>query len=280
MLVDTASRRAFTELERRIGARTRRPIVLVGEASAGKVAFARRAHRRAGRGPFAVLVCARDGSVESLDARIREARAGTLVLDEVSELSADAQDRLVSKLRSIVQVTRIIATTQRDLRVLAERDAFDRNLTQWLHQEESIAIPPLRQRPDDIVPLATQFAEESGAAPPVRYSAGALVRLRSYPWPGNVLELRNAVERAVRLALGGEMLAEHLPLEPTAPVATEGRLREHVDSLERDTIVKALAESNHNQTHAAKRLGLSRRALIYKMEKYGLKPPPGVNRRG
>ena len=81
--------------------------------------------------------------------------------------------------------------------------------------------------------------------------------------------------RALKLAGGGEILAEHLPSD-NLPVATgEGRLREHVDSVERDAIVKALAEANHNQTHAARRLGLSRRALIYKMEKYGLKPPPG-----
>jgi transcriptional regulator with AAA-type ATPase domain len=279
MLVDVASRHAAAELERRVDARTRRPILLVGEASAGKVAFARRAHRRAGDGAFAVLVCTRDGSAEALESCIREARGGTLVLDEVSELSAPAQERLASKMRSLAQATRIIATTQRILRAHSERGAFHRDLAKWFEQDEAIVIPPLRQRPDDIVPLATQFAEEAGAVSPVRYSAGALVRLRSHPWPGNVLELRNAVERAVRLAVGGEILAEHLPSEQLTQIATDGRLREHVDSLERDTIVKALAESNHNQTHAAKRLGLSRRALIYKMEKYGLKSPPGMNRR-
>lgn len=279
MLVDAASLRALSTLEHRIAGRRRHPMLLIGEASAGKVAFARRAHRRAASGPFTVLVCTRDGSVESLDASLRESRSGTLVLDEVSALSMEAQSRLASKMRSLVQMTRVIATTHRDLPLLTGRGAFHRELAAWLDPRMAITIPPLRQRPDDIIPLATQFAEEAGAAP-VRYSAGALVRLRSYPWPGNVLELRNAVERAVRLALGGEILAEHLPLEPLLPVATDGRLREHVDSLERDTIVKALAESNHNQTHAAKRLGLSRRALIYKMEKYGLKPPPGRTRRG
>nr|MDQ3033134.1 sigma 54-interacting transcriptional regulator [Myxococcota bacterium] len=208
------------------------------------------------------------------------ARGGTLVLDEISELSADAQARWLPVLRALDGEARVIVTTHRDLRALAERGAFSAELAQHLYAHEPIAIPPLRHRPDDIVPLATRFAEEAGARVPVRFSAGALARLRSYPWPGNVLELRNAAERAVRLAGGGEILAEHLPGENLATVAADGRLREHVDSVERDTIVKALAESNHNQTHAAKRLGLSRRALIYKMEKYGLKPPPGTNRRG
>ncbi len=119
---------------------------------------------------------------------------------------------------------------------------------------------------------------DAGAPAPVRMAPGALARLRSHPWPGNVLELRNAMERAVRLAGEGEILAEHLPSD-ALPAAGDGRLREHVDSVERDAIVKALADANHNQTHAAKRLGISRRALIYKMEKYGLKAPPGQARR-
>jgi transcriptional regulator with GAF, ATPase, and Fis domain len=86
------------------------------------------------------------------------------------------------------------------------------------------------------------------------------------------------MERAVRLSSPSEILAEHLPSEVLSISPGEGRLREHVDSVERDAIIKALADSNHNQTHAARRLGLSRRALIYKMEKYGLKAPPGARK--
>jgi transcriptional regulator of acetoin/glycerol metabolism len=80
------------------------------------------------------------------------------------------------------------------------------------------------------------------------------------------------MERAVALADGGEILAEHLPGDLAD--AGEGKLRDHVGSVERDAIIKALADNNYNQTHAARILGISRRALIYKMEKYGLKPPP------
>lgn len=85
------------------------------------------------------------------------------------------------------------------------------------------------------------------------------------------------MERAVLLARGGEILGEHLPADPLSE--DHGRLREHVGGVERDTIIRALADANYNQTHAARRLGISRRALIYKMEKYGLKPPPGYARR-
>jgi DNA-binding NtrC family response regulator len=205
------------------------------------------------------------------------ARGGTLLLDEVGDLPLPAQPA-VRALVEKVKGTRVVATTHRVLAGLVERDAFDRALYERL-AAEIVEIPALRNRPEDIVPLARRFAEEAGAAPPVALSPGALARLRSYPWPGNILELRNAMERAVRLANGGDVLAEHLPSEvlPTGP--SEGRLREQVDSVERDAIIKALADANHNQTHAARRLGISRRALIYKMEKYGLKPPPGEARR-
>src|SRR6185503_19259656 len=100
--------------------------------------------------------------------------------------------------------------------------------------------------------------------------------MRTYSWPGNVLELRNAMERAVTLADGGEILAEHLPGDLSD--VDSGRLRDHVGNVERDAIIKALADNNYNQTHAARILGISRRALIYKMEKYGLKPPPAGRR--
>lgn len=279
VLEDPASRAVWEKLEAR--AADPAPILLVGEPSAGKVAFARRLHRHAGGGPLVVIACGPRSAPEMLEhalAEAEQARGGTLVLDEVGELSPEAQARWVPVLRALAGAARRVATTCRDLRALVERGAFSVELGALLAERDPIAVPPLRQRPDDILPLAQRFAEEFGARSP-RFSAGALARLRSYPWPGNVLELRNAVERAVRLAGGGEILAEHLPGDTFAATATDGRLREHVDSVERDAIVKALAESNHNQTHAARRLGLSRRALIYKMEKYGLKAPPGANRR-
>ncbi len=270
------------------------PVLLVGEASTGKGVFARILHERGRRkdGPFVFLRCARlvdperialalgprGGLPEGASCEALGARGGTLVLDEISELPPDPQERLLDVLDVLDGSARLVATTHLDLRALTERGAFSEALLDAITGVE-VEIPPLRERPEDIVPLAEAFAIAAGATGPVRFSPGALARLRSHPWPGNVLELRNAMDRAIRLANGNEIMAEHLPSD-SLPVATgEGRLREHVDSVERDAIVKALADANHNQTHAARRLGLSRRALIYKMEKYGLKPPPGSARR-
>ncbi len=280
---DPATKELLAELDR--VAKTPGPVLLTGELSSGKGVFARVLHAKSDRanGPFVVVSC----SAASVDPAglgagetsiTMKAKGGTLVLDEIADLSLDKQSLLVDLLRAAGESLRIVATTHRALGGLVERGAFSSDLYQLL-DGTMVDIPPLRMRPEDILPMAVRFAEENGAHSPVPMSPGALARLRSYPWPGNVLELRNAMERAVRLANGGEILAEHLPAE-TLPVGGEGRLREHVDSVERDAIVKALADSNHNQTHAAKRLGISRRALIYKMEKYGLKPPPGTIRRG
>jgi len=271
------------------------PVLLTGEASCGKGVFARILHDRSGRAdaPYVVLRCAslvdqdritqalgpRGGLPEGATCEVLESAGGTLVLDEVCELPPDPQERLLDVLDVLgTDSARLVATTHLDLASLAKRGAFSEPLLELLRGEE-VAIPPLRERPDDIVPLAEDFARSAGAPDPVKISPGALARLRSHPWPGNILELRNAMERAVRLASGGEILAEHLPTDSLPVASGEGRLREHVDSIERDAIVKALADSNHNQTHAARRLGISRRALIYKMEKYGLKPPPGSARR-
>lgn len=269
------------------------PVLLTGEASSGKGVFARILHDEGRRkdAPFVVLRCAtlidqeritaalgpRGGLGEDTRCEALAARGGTLVLDEICELLPDPQERLLDALDALEGTARLVATTHLDLRALAERGAFSEALLEALAGAE-VPIPSLRERPEDIVPLAEVFAEAS-AGKPVKLSPGALARLRSYPWPGNVLELRNAMERAVRLATGGEIMAEHLPSDSLPVASGEGRLREHVDSIERDAIIKALAEANHNQTHAARRLGVSRRALIYKMEKYGLKPPPGSARR-
>ena len=282
-LVDTASQEIAGELEQianDVGS-----VLINGEPSAGKALFARMMHYQSSRkdGPLVIVEC---GSLEDEEltaqlqsdaSPVKEAAGGTLILDGVGDLSRENQTHLVKALETASDV-RVVATTHRLLGALVEREAFDADCYRRI-STHSVELPPLRNRAEDIIPLAEKFAVAFGASEPVGMSAGALARLRSYPWPGNVLELRNAMERAVRLAQGGEILAEHLPSDVLPIASGEGKLREHVDSVERDAIVKALADTNHNQTHAAKRLGVSRRALIYKMEKYGLKPPPGASRR-
>ena len=276
---DRATRVLIDELGE--AASSPRAILLTGELSCGKSIFARHVHEMSKRtGPFVTARCAtlEQGFAEwfSETGEAMRALGGTLFFDEIADLCVPAQ-QAAAKFLSSGHDIRVLSSTQRVLNGLLERGAFDKDL--YAHIDgPRYEIPALRNRPEDILPLARSFAGEAGDTSP-NITPGAIARMRSYPWPGNVLELRNAMERAVRLSRGGEILAEHLPSEPVPIVASQGRLREHVDSVERDAIIKALADSNHNQTQAAKKLGISRRALIYKMEKYGLKPPPRTGRR-
>jgi two-component system response regulator AtoC len=131
-------------------------------------------------------------------------------------------------------------------------------------------VPPLRERPEDILPLATHFVTEmtKGRA---RLSPSAAESLGRYAWPGNVRELRNAMERAALLSRGELILPEHLPARvrgaaPQGPVV-ELADAERLEEMERQAIVQALRKHNFNRTETAKALGISRRALIYKVQR-------------
>jgi len=265
--------------------------MLHGEPNAGKGVIARWVHQQSSQsaGPFVVIRCS---AIDSLDAAwhafgdgrdaepslLANARAGTVFLDEIGELKQPYQPILTGRLRDEAGKVRILSSTHRALPALVERGAFDPQLAALLRGSAAEVIP-LRSRPADILPLAREYAAKYAEHATPAFSAGAVARLYSYPWPGNVLELRNAIERAVRLAGPRSILAEDLPAEPLPSTSLDGALKVHVDSVERDAITKALADCNQNQTHAAKRLGISRRSLIYKMEKYGLKRPPQTQAR-
>jgi DNA-binding NtrC family response regulator/ribosomal 50S subunit-recycling heat shock protein len=284
-----ASRQVISDITR--AAQDDSALLLVGEPSSGKRSYARLLHEKSSRkeGPFVVIQCAGLVDAESLarafgtDQRdvaqctAETARGGTLVLDEIGDLPMQGQRRLLKLFEEGSEDYNIVATTHRDLLPLCQVGVFLRELYDKVGSRR-INIPALRMRAESIVPLAQNFAKHFKSDKPVKLSPGAIDKMRSYSWPGNVLELRNAMERAVTLADGGEILAEHLPGDLSD--AGEGRLRDHVGSVERDAIIKALADNNYNQTHAARILGISRRALIYKMEKYGLKPPPAGKKIG
>lgn len=262
------------------------PVILIGEPNTGKRGYARLIHDKGPRaqGPFVVIQCAGLVDQESItrafgaesgaiDGCLAEtARGGTLVLDEIGDLPLPGQRRLIKLFAQGSEDYGLVVTTYRDLSALCQIGAFLRELFEKISTRK-IEVPALRMRTESIVPLAKNFAEQYKPNKPIKLSDGAIEKMRSYAWPGNVLELRNAMERAVALADGGEILAEHLPGDIN-DTGDGGRLRDHVGSVERDAIIKALADNNYNQTHAARLLGISRRALIYKMEKYGLKPPP------
>ena len=248
------------------------------------------------RGAFTGAERRRTGYFEAAD-------GGTIFLDEIGEISPGVQAKLLRVLeeRTLTRVggtqeisvdVRVVCATNRDLEAEVARGAFREDLF-FRISAFTILVPPLRDRRAEIIPLAEHvlagLARESGQAAP-RLSPAARAALERYAWPGNVRELRNAVERAMVLQSAGVIELEDLPdrlrEEPPPPgvgtvaVVDGGEIdvRQQVADVERATIQAALDACGGNQTHAARRLGLSRRALIYRMEKHGLKPAPGGGR--
>jgi DNA-binding NtrC family response regulator len=222
---------------------------------------------------------------------------GTLFLDEIGELPPSTQAKLLRTLetRTIIRVgsteevevdTRIVAATNRDLAAEVRAGRFRQDLYFRLSAFR-IDVPPLRARPAEIPLLAAVFARDiarrMGAPPPV-LGPGVLATLAAHAWPGNVRELKHAIEAAFVLASPGDIRVEHLQpfarsgaVGGSAPVP--GSSSEPVDlpaavgETERRAIIAALTAARGNQTHAAAQLGISRRGLIYKMAKYGIRIP-------
>jgi DNA-binding NtrC family response regulator len=176
---------------------------------------------------------------------------------------------------------RLVAATHRDLEAEVRAGRFRQDLL-FRIGGFTLVVPPLRDRPTEIMPLAEHFARQTASEqgrPPPAFADDARDALAGYAWPGNVRELKNAVERALVLC-GEQITAADLPDklrdagQRVRPVAAAADMRGHLAEVERAAIVAALEAEDQNQTRAARRLGVSRRALIYKMEKYGLKPPP------
>ncbi|MFO0604792.1 MAG: sigma 54-interacting transcriptional regulator [Polyangiales bacterium] len=303
---DPASVAAFRLLVRL--ARSRLPVLLQGETGSGKEVAARVVHRSSPRaaGPFVAINCAtlaealaeselfghEKGAFTGAAARrlgaFECAQGGTLFLDEVGELSEHNQARLLRALqeRSVVRLgsttpvpvdVRVVAATNRDLLNDIARGRFREDLYFRLNGA-TVMLPPLRARPLDVVPITERvLAEHGGAA----LGPGVAELLRRYAWPGNVRELRHAVEHALALGDGRTVQIEDLPAAlrgaSTPPPAAdrEPPLQRSIDEAERRAIVGALDANGWNQTRAARALGVTRRALIYRMERLGLKARPG-----
>ncbi|MBN2433340.1 MAG: sigma-54-dependent Fis family transcriptional regulator [Acidobacteria bacterium] len=277
-------------------------VLLTGESGTGKEVIAQLLHRWSDRRNHSLLRlnCAAipenlleselfghekgafTGAVQRRLGRFEEADGGTLLLDEISEMSPALQAKL---LRVIQEGTfqrvganterrtdvRVLAATNRDLEQDVAAGRFREDLFYRLNVFE-IHLPPLRERREDILPLAELFARRY-APGATRFSATATTCLTLYDWPGNVRELQNAMERAVLLARGGIILPEHLPRrigragEEAASVeaAGEGQRLEYV---ERAVILQTLKQHDYNRTETARALGISRRTLIYKLRRF------------
>jgi two-component system, NtrC family, response regulator AtoC len=237
------------------------------------------------------------GALEQHQGYFEAAEGGTLFLDEIGEISPASQTKLLSVLenRRLTRVgstketavdVRILCATHRDLVRDVEEGRFRRDLFYRISTFK-LTIPPLRERPIEIGLLSElfsrSFAQGLGRTPPAIDPALVELLLR-HRWPGNVRELRNAIEHAVIMADGRTIRIEHLPAEISEETAREEgppelrtgdgqpseALEAKLSAIERTAILEALLKENGNQTRAAKRLGITRRALIYKMGRLGI----------
>jgi DNA-binding NtrC family response regulator len=284
-------------------------VLVRGESGVGKEVVARAIHAQSARweSPFLEINCTAlpETLLESelfghergafTDAKERKqgllelADHGTILLDEIGDLPAGSQAKLlrfletrtfkrVGGVRDITVDVRIIASTNRDLEAGVRDGTFRRDLFFRLNVIP-IVIPPLRERPEDVEPLAHHFLQAMTTAlrrPARQIPRDSLAMLERYAWPGNVRELKNVIERAVILEEGPEILPAHLPdelkpggraldLEPGFRLPAGGI---NLEELEKDLLLQALEQSRGNKTRAAELLGLTRDTLRYRVEKY------------
>jgi len=221
------------------------------------------------------------GAVAQRIGRFEEANNGTIFLDEIADMSPPLQAKLlrvtqdgrfqrVGSNKELQTNARILAATNSNLEEVVKAGRFREDLFYRLNVVE-LNIPSLRERPEDILPLASSFISEftQGKA---RFSSSVADCLAQYSWPGNVRELRNAMERAALLSRGELILPEHLPsrVRGAAEQKSDVGLAEaqRLEEIERQAIVQALRKHNFNRTETAKALGISRRALIYKLQRF------------
>jgi two-component system, NtrC family, response regulator AtoC len=286
------------------------PVLITGESGTGKELAAAFVHDRSARcgGPFVKVNCAAipsglleaemfgaaagafTGATRAREGRFEAAEGGTLLLDEIAEMDAGLQAKLlraiqereyepVGGVRPRRADVRIVASTNRPIEAAIRSGAFREDLYFRLNVFE-IALPPLRERREDLLPLARHFTRELAEDRPRRLAAETEAALEAHTWPGNVRELRNTIERAVILARGGVVHPEHLPPNVTAAApgaavprgaaSSPPRAGTNVHEMERRLIVETLARTAGNRTRAAESLGMSRRALLYKLKRYGI----------
>jgi transcriptional regulator with PAS, ATPase and Fis domain len=234
------------------------------------------------------------GAIATKIGRIEQAGGGTLFLDEIAEMSPLVQAKLLRVLeerefqrvggtRTLTTDVRLVAATNRDLGERIARQAFREDLFYRLNVFR-IHLRPLRERPEDIMPLAEAFLEDLGARmarPAAGFARDAREWLRAYSWPGNVRELRNAIERAILLCDGGPITHDHLPVPLALPMAGTGGATDpslafplggvDLGAVEHRLVEKALSQAKGNKSKAARLLGLTRSQLYSRLTKHGMR---------
>ncbi len=295
--------RELRELARRV-ATSNATVLITGESGTGKEVLARYLHRHSARAeqPFVAVNCAAipdnmleatlfgyekgafTGAYQAAPGKFEQAQGGTLLLDEISEMELGLQAKLLRVLqereverlggRKAIQLdVRVLATSNRDMRQLVAEHGFREDLYYRLNVFP-LRIAPLRERRDDILPLAEYLLERharDAGRPIPSLDAEARKRLLGYHWPGNVRELDNTIQRALILQGGDRIMARDLHLEhateqaPSQPDGTSGELNDSVRQQEYQIIANALREPGSSRKAVAARLGISERTLRYKL---------------
>ncbi|HEY3445290.1 MAG TPA: sigma-54 dependent transcriptional regulator [Myxococcales bacterium] len=285
-------------------------VLITGESGTGKELVARAVHDLSPRksGPFVVVHCAAlaetlleselfghergafTGAIKKKLGRFELADGGTLFLDEIGEISPSIQTKLLRVLQqkefqrvggeeTIHVDVRVVSATNRDLKAEVEKGAFREDLYYRLHIVP-LHIPPLRERPGDVVELANWFVSKH--APRVNRKVKGIAEdaqraLERYAWPGNVRELENAIEQALVFGEGEILGTADLPnfvgKAPPATGALPVNLPVYLEQIERDFIVRAYEQAKGVKTRTAELLSVKTSALYYKLEKYGLLKP-------
>jgi two-component system, NtrC family, response regulator PilR len=291
-------------------ARSQAPVHVSGESGTGKELVAKLIHESGPRrdGPFVPVNCGAiptelmeselfghkrgsfTGAVSDKKGLIQSAEGGTLFLDEIADLPLHMQVKLLRVIQEkavrpvgeqleIGVDVRVLSATHKSLSVLVAEGKFREDLFYRVNVIE-LRVPSLRERPEDVPELAESILRRLGRrmkiSPPT-LGKDALDALKLYAFPGNVRELENILERAITLSTGGEVGAGDIQLRPTredAPALSNassgGALGDHLEDIERDAIRKALEQARYNKTAAAKALGMSFRALRYRIKKLGI----------
>jgi DNA-binding NtrC family response regulator len=298
---DPASK-AVVELARKVS-ETATTLLITGESGAGKDHLARLIHELGPRrdAPFLKIDCASlpqelveselfghesgafTGAVEQKLGRLEMAGAGTIVLDEVAALSAATQSKLLRVLeerqferlggtQTITIVARLVALTNADLSRQVSDGRFREDLFFRL-SVLTIAVPPLRARPADILPLANALLERAArihGRTGVVFSEPVLRLLATYGWPGNVRELKNSIERALVFSDGATLSPEDFPEAVRTAGSDFGVALRSLEDIERDAIRATLEATRYKISKSAEILGISRKTLLDKRKKYGL----------
>jgi DNA-binding NtrC family response regulator len=285
-------------------AASRSTVLLSGESGTGKEVVAQTLHELSGReGKFIPVHCAAlsanlleselfghekgsfTGATESKQGRFELADGGTLFLDEIGEIDPQVQVKLlrvletrsferVGGVESITTRARLISATNRDLKEMVKEGKFREDLFYRL-DVVNIKLPPLRERLEDIPVLVDKFIEEFAEDNDKTIkgiSDAAMEMIRNYPWPGNIRELRNCIERMVVLCPGEMLDVMDLPDNVRSGISELPGGAETLDLNQHEAllITKALEESNGNRTQAAQKLGISRRTLHRRLHEYNL----------